>query len=115
MISQVSPEEFGSAYQNGKARVRFTLTLPAETLANIRAVSYAIGGLSVEQLIEGSLRVFMYMGPQDIIANQEDAWIWDEPDEQARLAEAKAIARACEGSWPAFRAEVADLRPFWGG
>jgi hypothetical protein len=27
MISQVSPEEFGSAYQNGKARVQVTLTI----------------------------------------------------------------------------------------
>jgi hypothetical protein len=55
----------------------------------------------------------MFMDPQDIIANQEDAWIWDDSDEQARLAQAKAIARECGNSWPAFRAEVAELRPFW--
>ena len=35
MISQVAPEEFGSAYQNGKARVQLKLAIPAETLANI--------------------------------------------------------------------------------
>jgi hypothetical protein len=67
----------------------------------------------VEQLIEGVLRVFMFMDPQDIIVNQEDAWIWDDPDERERLTEAKAIARACGDSWPAFRAEVAKLRLFW--
>ena len=55
----------------------------------------------------------MFMGPQDIIANQENAWIWDNPDEHERLRGAKAIARACGDSWPAFRAEVAKLRPFW--
>ena len=87
-----------------------TLTLPAETLANMRTVSYALGGLSVEQLIEDSLRVFMFMDPQDILANHEDSWAWDEPDEQAPLTAAKAIA----DTWPAFRTEVAKLRPFWG-
>ena len=102
--------------------------MPAQTLANIRAVSYALGGLSVEQLVEDSLRVFMFRAPQDIIAEQEESWDWDEPGEQARLQEAKAIAEDCEQKavrngctvaiaedvWPVFRAEVAKLRPFWG-
>jgi hypothetical protein len=74
MISPGLPEEFSSAHQNGKERITITVTLPAETLANMRAISFALGGLSVEQLIAGSLRVFQFMGPQDIIANQEDSW-----------------------------------------
>ena len=114
MVSQ-DPDTFSSAYQNGKERITATLTLPAETLANIRAVFYALGGLSVEQLIQDSLRVFMSMGPQDIVSNQEESWTWDDPDERERLMEAKKIARKCWDSWPPFRAEVAKLRPFWAG
>lgn len=85
----------------------------AETLANIRAISYAIGSLSVEQLVEDSLRGFAFMGPQDILANQEDSWTWGDPEEETRHMEAKRIAENCGDSWPAFRAEVAKLRPFW--
>lgn len=112
MTSQVSPEEFSSPYQNGKARVTLSITIPAETLANIRAISYALGGLSVEQLVADNLRVFMFMAPEDIIANLEDAWVWDDPEEQARLEEAKRIAHECFmedylDPWPAFRAKVA--------
>jgi hypothetical protein len=112
MISQVSPEEFSSAHQNGKATVTLSVTMPAETLANVRAVSYALGGAGVEQLIENSLRLFRSMGPHDIVAYQEHSWEWDDPGEQARLAEAKGIAESCADSWSAFRAEVAKLRPF---
>ena len=53
----------------------------------------------------------MFMDPQDIIANQADSWTWDDPEEQARLTEAKRIAQSCGDSWQAFRAEVAKLRP----
>jgi hypothetical protein len=53
------------------------------------------------------------MDPQEMIVFQEDSWTWDDPEEQARLMEAKAIARECGDSWPAFRAEVAKLRPLW--
>jgi hypothetical protein len=109
MISQVQPDEFSSAHHNGKETVTFTVEMPAETLANMRAVSYALGGLSVEQLIEDSLRIFLFMGPQDILANQEDSWIWDDEGERERLERAKEIARACWDHWPAFRAEVTKL------
>jgi hypothetical protein len=79
----------------------------------------------VEQLVEDSLRIFMFMSPADILVNLEDSWEWDDPEEAERLAEAKAIARECEVSrenphfwpdfnaWPAFRAEAAKLRAFW--
>jgi ERCC4-type nuclease len=57
MISKEDPDTFSSAHQNGKGRIMITLTLPAEALANMRSVSYAVGGLSVEQLIEDQVRV----------------------------------------------------------
>jgi hypothetical protein len=53
--------------------MQLTLTIPAETLANIRAASYALGGLSVEQFIEGSLRQFLFTAPCDIIDNKRIA------------------------------------------
>jgi hypothetical protein len=120
MISQVSPEEFSSAYQNGKATVTLSVTMPAETLANIRAVSYALGSLSVEQLVENSLRAFMFMDSQEMVVFQEQSWVWDDPKEKARLEQVKAIAEECWVPWPLkawtkFRAEVAKLRPFWRG
>ena len=55
MIS-TDPETFSSTHQNGK---------------DMRAVSYALGRISVEQLVEDSLRVFLFMNPQDILANPE--------------------------------------------
>ena len=113
MIGQETPDTFCSAHQNGKETVTFSVTMPAETLANIRTISYAIGGLSVEQLVEDTLRIFLFIAPADILANQEYGWTWDDCDEQARLAEAKRIARDCGDSWSDFRAEVAKLRPFW--
>jgi hypothetical protein len=94
MISK-DPETFSSPYQNGKERVTVRLTLPAELMANMRAVSYAVGVLSVEQLIEAQLRIYMFMAPGDIVGNQMEAWEWDDLDEQARLAEAQAIAEDC--------------------
>ena len=95
MISQ-DPDTFSPAHQNGKERVQFALTIPAETLANLRAVSYALGSLTVEQLVEDSLRAFMFMSPADILVNQAEAWEWDDPKEAERLEEAKRIARECE-------------------
>jgi hypothetical protein len=108
------PNTFSSPYQNGKERITVRLTLPAETLANIRAVSYAVGGLSVEQLIEAQLRIYLFMAPGDMVGNQMEAWEWDEPDEQARLAEAQEIARECGDDWPVFRAKVAAKLPPFG-
>jgi hypothetical protein len=40
---------------------------------------------------------------------------WDDEEERQRLEEVKEIADTCEDDWPAFRAEVAKLRPFWSG
>jgi hypothetical protein len=71
--------------------------VPAETLANIRAVSYALGGLTVQQLAEDRLRDFLFMAPGDILASEEYSWTWDDPDERARLDEAKEIAEECGG------------------
>jgi hypothetical protein len=48
MTSQVKPEEFSSAHQDGDETITVTLAIQADMLANIRAVSYALG-LSVEQ------------------------------------------------------------------
>jgi hypothetical protein len=83
MISQETPESFRSAHQNGKETVTMT-----------------------------RLRDFLFMAPVDILANQEYSWTWDDPDERARLDEAKEIAGECGESWSAFRARVAELRPF---
>ena len=41
--------------------------------------------------------------------------MWDDPGEEARVEEANRIARQCWNDWPASRAEVAKLRPFWTG
>ena len=60
-----------------------TITVPAETIANIRAVSYAVGGVTVEQLVEDSLRTFLFMAPGDILANQESSWTWDDANATA--------------------------------
>ena len=59
----------------------------------------------------------MDMDPQEMIVFQEESWEWDDPEEQARIEEAKAIAEECWDPWPMkawqkFRAEVARLRPF---
>jgi len=105
MKTKETPLTFSPEVEEGIISIK----LPAYLIRRLRAASYALGGLTVEQIAEKLLT----MGDAIYVIDfQEVAWEWTDPAEKKRLKKAKAIARKSRGDWDDFCELAASLPPF---
>ena len=103
MTTQETPESFTQEVEGEE-----TITLPAYVVRQLKAASYAVGGLTVSQVAEAMLADH---DPSMLVENLSRAFVWTDPAEKIRIKEAQRLATYCGGDWEEFFTLAARMQP----
>jgi hypothetical protein len=104
MTTQETPETFINETEGEE-----TITIPSRVVRQLRAASYALGGLTVSQIAEALLADH---DPDMLIESVSRAYKWTDAAEKRRLKEAKSLATYCGSDWEEFFRLAARMQPF---